>query len=95
MKALLLISPVLLPLLTLVACILLRRQGAWVIRASLLGSVLLLGCAGVLLWQAAQGQVLSAQMGDWQAPYGISLVIDRLSAVMIAISALVALVTLL
>jgi len=95
MKALLLISPVLLPLLTLVACILLRRQGAWVIRASLLGSVLLLGCAGVLLWQAAQGQVLSAQMGGWQAPYGISLVIDRLAAALIAISALIGLATLL
>jgi multicomponent Na+:H+ antiporter subunit D len=48
-----------------------------------------------LVWQAAQGVVLSGQVGSWQAPFGISLVIDRLSAVMIAISAVVALVTLL
>ncbi|MCO1335434.1 Na+/H+ antiporter subunit D [Microbulbifer sp. OS29] len=33
----------------------------------------------------------AAQMGDWQAPYGITLIADRLSAVMLLISAIVGL----
>ena len=33
-------------------------------------------------------------MGGWQAPFGISLVIDRLSAVMVAITGIIGLATL-
>lgn len=91
----LLVAPILVPLCSLLLAIILRRHLLAVRVLSLSGTALLLTVGLVLVWQAAQGVVLSGQVGDWQAPFGISLVIDRLSAVMIAISALVALVTLL
>ncbi|WP_417701517.1 proton-conducting transporter membrane subunit [Pseudomonas sp.] len=91
----LLVAPILVPLCSLLLAIILRRNLLAVRVLSLSGTALLLAVGLVLVWQAAQGVVLSGQVGDWQAPFGISLVIDRLSAVMIAISALVALVTLL
>ena len=90
----LLVGPVLLPLLTLVLCLLLRRHARLLKLVSLSGSALLLGLGLGLVWLAAGDTVLSGQMGNWQAPYGISLVIDRLSAAMIAISALIGLATL-
>ena len=91
----LLVAPILVPLCSLLLAIILRRNLLAVRVLSLSGAALLLAVGLVLVWQAAQGVVLSGQVGNWQAPFGISLVIDRLSAVMIAISALVALVTLL
>jgi multicomponent Na+:H+ antiporter subunit D len=91
----LLVAPILVPLCSLLLAIILRRHLLAVRVLSLSGTALLLAVGLVLVWQAAQGVVLSGQVGNWQAPFGISLVIDRLSAVMIAISALVALVTLL
>ena len=91
----LLVAPILIPLCSLLLAIILRRHLLAVRVLSLTGAVLLLAVGLMLVWQAAQGVVLSGQVGGWQAPFGISLVIDRLSAVMIAISALVALFTLL
>ncbi|MBU1331858.1 MAG: Na+/H+ antiporter subunit D [Gammaproteobacteria bacterium] len=91
----LLVAPVLVPLLTLVLCILLRGAPLRLLQAvSLSGAVALLVVGGYLVWLAAGGTILSGQMGNWQAPFGISLVIDRLSAAMIAISALTGLATL-
>lgn len=90
----LIVAPLLVPLLTLVACILLRHLGPWVIRISLLGSASLVAVGVALVWQAQQGVVLVAHLGGWQAPFGIALVIDRLGAALIAISALVGLATL-
>ena len=40
-----------------------------------------------LLAQAAGGQVISYELGDWPAPFGIVLVLDRLSALMISLTA--------
>ena len=91
----LLVAPILVPLCSLLLAIILRRHLLAVRVLSLSGAALLVAVGLVLVWQAAQGVVLSGQVGSWQAPFGISLVIDRLSAVMIAISAVVALVTLL
>src|SRR5690606_16862850 len=45
----------------------------------------------ILLQQTASGTILVAQMGNWPAPFGISIVIDTLSAIMLAITGLMAL----
>jgi len=95
MNHLLLVAPVLIPLTSLLLALMARRHLALVRAISLSGATLLLLVGIQLVWLAANGTVLSGQVGGWQAPFGISLVIDRLSAVMIAISALVGLVTLL
>lgn len=90
-----LVMPVLIPLITLVLCLLVKRRHAWVTLISLVGTTLLLLTGIWLVVQAAQGVVFSGQMGGWQAPFGISLVIDRLSAVMVAITGIIGLATLL
>lgn len=53
-----------------------RRQRWISISSALLG----LAMAGVLLGHAQQGVIVSYALGEWQAPFGINLVLDRLSA---------------
>ena len=52
-------------------------------------------CATLLLaiWQLVVGGVCVTQMGDWSAPYGISLVFDPLSGLMVCSATTVALFT--
>ena len=90
---LLIVSPVAVPLLTLVIAGLLRARPEHVRLVSIAGTALLLAC-GLGLVAAASGGILSVQMGQWAAPYGISLVVDRLSAAMVAITGLIGLATL-
>ncbi len=94
MMNILLVLPVVIPLTTLLLGLLFKRRHAWVSFISLSGSLALLAAGVWLVALAAQGMVLSGQMANWAAPYGISLVIDRLSAVMVAITGLIGLATL-
>ena len=86
--ALLLVLPLLIPLGTAVVVLLswssLRLQRAW----SLLGAVGLLGTSGVLLRAVWMDGIQHVQVGGWTAPFGITLVADLLSAVMLVVSAL-------
>ena len=90
----LLVMPVMIPLATLLLALLCKRQHRLVSAISLLGTFALLLTGLWLVVLAAQGVVLSGQMSGWQAPFGISLVIDRLSAVMVAITGVIGLATL-
>ncbi len=89
----LLIAPVVLPLLSAALIVALgdrRRPGAC--RAVSIGSCLsLLVAAFYLLGWSATGQPAVYSVGDWPAPYGIVLVLDRLSALMLLLTALLAL----
>ena len=58
---------------------------------SLLTTVALLPVAIVLLLHADTGEMLVYQLGDWPAPFGISLVLDRLSAMLLVLTASLAL----
>ena len=92
MKALL-VAPLLIPLTTLVLCLLTRRSPRLSGLLSVLGSAAL-GTIGLLMvWLAASGQILAGQAGGWAAPYGITLVVDRLSAAMVAITGIIGLAT--
>ena len=86
------ITPILLPLL-LGAC--LGWLGGQQIRLkrglSLLGSLLLVVIAIVLLHDATVSAVQFYSLGDWSAPFGIALVLDRLSALMVLTTAILAL----
>ena len=90
------VLPVLLPLCTAVVLLLmgdgggqashggtLLRRRRWL---SLGSAALGLGLAWCLLVQAAQGPLAVYPLGDWPAPYGIVLVVDRLSALMLALT---------
>ncbi|TVP88984.1 MAG: Na+/H+ antiporter subunit D [Pseudomonadaceae bacterium] len=90
----LLVLPVMIPLTTLLLALFFKRQHQLVSAISLLGTFALLVTGVYLVILAHQGVVLSGQMAGWQAPFGISLVIDRLSAVMVAITGVIGLATL-
>ncbi len=83
----LLALPIVLPFLTAVPAFLLRDRGAarWI---SLGGCVLLLAASAALMAAVWREGVVAAQMGDWPAPFGITLVADLLSAVMVVITAI-------
>lgn len=55
------------------------------------GTALLLAASCLLLWFAASGEIIVYRMGNWAAPFGITLVLDRLSAMMVFLTALLAL----
>jgi multicomponent K+:H+ antiporter subunit D len=58
---------------------------------SVAATVLLLGVALILYQLASDGDPLPYFLGDWPAPFGIVLVLDRLSATMLVLSAALAL----
>jgi len=90
----LLVAPIVLPLLTLIACLLLRQRHERLAAAVSVAGAVLLTLVGVeLVVLAASGEILAGQMGGWAAPYGITLVIDRLAAAMVAIAGLIGLAT--
>ncbi len=92
----LVVAPVVLPLVAGAACALLGarapRAAAALSLAATLGFALI---AAVLVARADGGAVQVLLLGNWAAPFGIALALDRLAAMMLALTALVALVALL
>ena len=92
------ILPVLLPLFTALALLLLGDGDAsrpWA-RRLVLGSVLLGAVlAGLLVERAATGGLTVYRLGEWPAPFGIVLVVDRLAALMVGLTSAIALPVLL
>jgi multicomponent K+:H+ antiporter subunit D len=87
----LVIAPLLLPLLTGIALMLLRGSASPLRRSvSLMSTALLVGLAVMLLQKTAGGMVQVYQLGNWSAPFGIVLVADRLAAIMVLITAILA-----
>jgi multicomponent K+:H+ antiporter subunit D len=62
---------------------------------SVVGVLALIAIAAGLAWQASDGTVTLYQLGDWAAPFGIVLVGDRLSTLMVLLTAVLALFVLL
>jgi multicomponent K+:H+ antiporter subunit D len=98
------VLPVLLPAATAILLLWLGDAGGsphdhpkrWLARRIALASVLLgLALAVALMVQADTGVITVYRLGGWPAPFGIVLVIDRLSALMLALTAAVALPVLL
>ncbi|NER65371.1 monovalent cation/H+ antiporter subunit D [Pseudomonas sp. MAFF212427] len=90
----LIVAPILLPLLTAAIMLLLgEKRRPLKARINLVSSLLGLGISiSLLLWVQAQGQASSIGVylpGNWQAPFGIVLVLDRLSALMLVLTGIV------
>ncbi|MDY7218826.1 monovalent cation/H+ antiporter subunit D [Denitrificimonas sp. JX-1] len=84
----LLLVPVLLPLICGALLMTTSRSPINQVRLISCGSVLLLFLAALyLLTQAGSGQIQVYGLGDWPAPFGIVLVLDRLSALMLMVTA--------
>jgi multicomponent K+:H+ antiporter subunit D len=97
------VLPVLLPAFTAMLLLLIGDHGGtshagpgqgrlrWARLVSLVSTAVLLVLAARLALQAGAGELAVYRLGDWPAPFGIVLVIDRLSALMLLLTACIAL----
>ena len=86
-----LLVPVLLPLICGALLMTASRSPINQVRALSTGSMLLLLLSvGYLLSQANGGQIQVYTLGNWSAPFGIALVLDRLSALLLMVTAVLA-----
>lgn len=85
--------PILIPLTTAIICVFARRSRRVQRITALVGAIaLLLAGAGLVALVSARG-IQASHIGGWSAPIGISLVVDRLSAVLVLITGLIATLT--
>ena len=91
-----LIAPVILPAILAPFIVLAARYHIGIQRVfSVTGVLVQIAIALGLAWQASDGTVTLYQLGDWAAPFGIVLVGDRLSTLMVLLTATLALFVLL
>jgi len=89
------IAPVVLPaLLAPVLGFVMRHDLTLARAASLAGTAVLAAIAAGLLVLATDGQVHVYKLGNWPAPFGIVLILDRLSALMLLLTSVLALLVL-
>ncbi|HNM63367.1 MAG TPA: monovalent cation/H+ antiporter subunit D [Accumulibacter sp.] len=88
------ILPIVLPLLAALLQMAVPRRAVQRI-VGLLATLLLVGLAGWLTALADDGVWRVYALGDWPAPFGIVLVVDRLAALMVLLGALLGLASLL
>jgi multicomponent Na+:H+ antiporter subunit D len=78
--------PILLPLLGVVALLLGSRSVAVQRAGGVFFSMITFAASLYLVYAVDQADYIVMRMGGWEAPLGISLVADRLSAIMVAVS---------
>ncbi|MGC1495026.1 MAG: monovalent cation/H+ antiporter subunit D [Sulfitobacter sp.] len=90
------IAPIVLPALLAPFIVLAARYHIGIQRAfSIAGVLALIGITAGLAIQVSGGSILLYQLSDWAAPFGIVLVGDRLSTMMVLLTAVLALFVLL
>ncbi|QGG79373.1 Na+/H+ antiporter subunit D [Litorivicinus lipolyticus] len=87
----LLLGPIIIPLLTATLCLLLRDSRAAMRVTSLLGTFCLAYVGAMLYLHVQENGPLSAQMGGWDGPFGITLVADLLSATLVMLTGILSL----
>jgi multicomponent K+:H+ antiporter subunit D len=92
----LIIAPIVLPAVVAAFLVLVLRHDLTSQRIVSMGATLALLAVTVWLFiSAADGAPQSYQLGDWRAPFGIVLVLDRLAATMLLLTAVLAVAVLL
>ena len=82
------VAPVILPAILAPFIVLAARYHVGIQRVfSVFGVLALIVIAAGLAWQASDGTITLYQLGDWAAPFGIVLVGDRLSTMMVLLTA--------
>lgn len=85
------ILPIVLPAILAPFIVLAARYHLGIQRVfSVAGVIALIAIAASLAWQASDGTVILYQLGDWAAPFGIVVVADRLSTLMVLLTAVLA-----
>ncbi|HRE27811.1 MAG TPA: Na+/H+ antiporter subunit D [Anaerolineales bacterium] len=87
--SLVLVLPIIIPMLSGVLTLLAFRSRIAQRAVSMAGSVALALAAVLLLAEVAEAGIRVDRIGNWPAPYGITLVADLFSAVMIVLTALI------
>jgi len=85
----LLILPILVPLVTAILSVFFRNRDRLAHGLALGGAILHLGAALLLLVTVLETKVIVLWVGGWPAPFGICLVADYLSSVMVLITAVI------
>jgi len=80
----LLFLPIILPFATAAATLIFRYRVTWQQNVSLLGTVLHFGLCIQLLADISRNGMITLQVADWPAPFGITLAADHLSAILVA-----------
>ena len=87
-----LIAPVVLPAMLAPFIVLAARYHIGIQRVfSIVGVLTLIVISGALVWATSDGTIMLYQLGDWAAPFGIVLVGDRLSTMMVLLTVVLAL----
>ncbi|WP_072690999.1 Na+/H+ antiporter subunit D [Rhodococcus marinonascens] len=81
--------PVLVPMLAAAATLVLGRRPRAQQIITLLALITVLIVSGLLLFLADRDGTTAIQVGGWESPIGITLVVDRLSAMMLVVSSIV------
>ena len=90
------VAPIVLPALLAPFIVLAARYHIGIQRVfSVAGVVALIALAAGLAWQVSDGSVIYYRLGDWAAPFGIVVVGDRLSTLMVLLTCILALFVLL
>ena len=85
----LLILPIILPFAGGAAAALVKKNAARSFHLALIVAGLHTIASGLLLYQIQANGISATQIGNWPAPFGITLVADRLSAAMVMITAVI------
>jgi multicomponent Na+:H+ antiporter subunit D len=86
----LLALPIVVPLVAAAVMLLLPSRGAWQRWVGMAGSVALLAAASALFTRVDAGGVQVLHVGNWPAPFGITLVADLLAAMLVVAVGIVA-----
>lgn len=86
----LLLLPILVPLVSAICCLLLWKYQKLQRVVNLAGSVFLLAITVKLLTTVLSNGIISTQIASWEAPFGITMVADLLSAIMLVLTAIIA-----
>ena len=90
------IAPVVIPAIAApIALLVMRRKRRLGVGISFASCAAMLVAALVLLSASADGTIRTYELGNWPAPFGIVLVVDRLSAIMLTLAASLSLIAML
>ncbi len=86
----LVILPILIPVVVAVLSLVVRKSSIAVRTLGITGSGVLLAVSIFILYNVSNSGTLVYQAGNWKAPYGITLVADLFSAIMLTFSGIIA-----
>lgn len=87
----LIVLPIVIPLVAAAASLTLSRAPRWQRRAGVAGAAALTVAAVALFARVETAGIQATQMGGWPAPFGITLVADLFSALMVLLTAVIGL----